>query len=74
MQQYSAFQGSARELIGKGVKVNGRAVDQVSLSVMVRYGIAKEVGTCEKVQGKRGPVGKIYKLQGKPGFVVTAGE
>ena len=72
MQTYHAFQGSVKELISQGVKVNGVPVDAVSLSIMSRFGIAKEVGVKEKAPGTRGRAGKIFKLQGKPGFVVTA--
>lgn len=72
MAQFNAFEGTVQQLVAKGVKVNGRMVDQVALSVMARYGIAKEIGSAEKVAGKRGKVAKIFKLQGKPGFVVEA--
>ena len=74
MQTYHAFQGSVKELISQGVKVNGVLVDTVSLSVLSRFGIADEVGVKEKAPGTRGRAGKIFKLQGKPGFVVTAEE
>jgi hypothetical protein len=72
MQTYYAFQGSVKELISQGVRVNGVSVDAVSLSIMSRFGIAKEIGVKEKAPGTRGRAGKIFKLQGKPGFVVTA--
>ena len=72
MKTYHAFQGSVKELISQGVKVNGVPVDAVSLSIMFRFGIAKEVGVKEKAPGTRGRAGKIFELQDKPGFVVTA--
>lgn len=70
MTQFNAYEGTVSELVAKGVTINGQAVDQVMLSVLGRLKIAKEIGSAEKVAGKRGKVAKIFKLQGKPGFVV----
>lgn len=70
-QVYKAFEGTARELIQRGTKVNGRFIDTVGFSVLAKFGVIKVVGKEEKTDPHaRGRIGAIYKLQGKPGFKV----
>lgn len=54
--------GTASDLVHKGVHINGQKVDTVGISVLAKYGIIETVGKAEKVQGKRGKVGNIYKI------------
>lgn len=54
--------GTASDLVYQGVHINGQKVDTVGISVLAKYGIIETVGKAEKVQGKRGKVGNIYKI------------
>ena len=55
-------EGTASEIINAGAYINGQKVDAVGISVLAKYGIIETVGKAEKVQGKRGKVGNIYKI------------
>lgn len=69
-QAYKAVEGTAKELIARGTKINGRCVDTVDLSVMARLGVIKVTGKETRAVPTVGRIGSIYRLQGKPGFNV----
>ncbi len=69
-QAYQAIQGTTKELLAKGVKINGQPVDAVGMCILARYGAVKVVGKEVKTEKARGKPGTIYALQGKPGFKV----
>lgn len=71
-QSYKSFTGSASELIHMGVTVNGKPLDAVGCSILHRYGAIKAVGTEAKPEHRRGRAGVVFKVQGKPGFVVES--
>lgn len=56
------IQGSASEIVQAGTYINGQQVDAVAISVLAKYGIIETIGKAEKVQGKRGKVGNIYRI------------
>jgi len=67
----SSFSGTAKELVDKGVKVNGRMIDQVTLSIFHRHGLVQEIGVAAKEQHTRGRAAKIFKIESSKGFEVT---
>lgn len=66
--QYLKVQGTAKEIMEKGVWLNGKPVDSVALSVLAKFGTIKEVGKEVRPVGSMGRAGTIYELQGKSGF------
>lgn len=62
MSQDNFIQGTAAELVSKGISINGKELDAVAISIMAKYGIIKVIGKEEKVQGKRGKVGNIFAI------------
>lgn len=66
--QYLNIKGTAKEIMEKGVVLNGKYVDSVALSVLAKFGTIKEVGKESRPVGSMGRAGTIYELQGKSGF------
>ncbi len=60
------IEGTVADIIGRGkdsrLSINGKRVKQPDLSTLARLGIATEVGTAERPQGKRGPAPVILRL------------
>lgn len=70
------IEGTVADLIGRGkdsrLRINGKAVKQPDLSTLARLGIASEVGTAERPEGKRGPAPVILRLPlNQPGLTVA---
>lgn len=65
---YIKVLGTAKEIMEKGVWLNGKPVDSVALSVLAKFGTIKEVGKEQRPVGSMGRAGTIYELQGKSGF------
>lgn len=63
------IEGTASELISRGVIINGAKADAVGFSVLAKYGMVQIVGKAPKVEGKRGKQGSIYRVQAVDGFV-----
>ena len=63
------IEGTASELTARGVIINGQPVDPVSLGQLAKHGIIQTIGKAEKVPGKRGKVGNVYRVQQVPGFL-----
>lgn len=63
------IEGTASELISRGVIINGAKVDAVGFSVLAKYGMVQIVGKAPKVEGKRGKQGSIYRVQAVDGLV-----
>ena len=61
-QTLEFIEGTASEIIASGAFINGQKVDAIAISVLAKYGIIQNVGPAEKVQGKRGKVGSIYRI------------
>lgn len=64
-------QGTAKQLIARGVKVNGRFVDAVALGQMLKFDIISSAGTVDKPVGQRGKAATIYVLRERPNFEIT---
>lgn len=62
------IQGTVKELASHGLRVNGKAVTQQMISVLVRLGACEEIGQEEKEPGQKGPAAKIYRFGGKKTF------
>lgn len=58
----SYVEGSATDLVSAGISIGGNKVDAVGISVMAKYGIIQVVGKCEKIEGKRGKVGNVFRI------------
>lgn len=76
VQTSDYIEGTTADLIGRGkesrLRINGKAVKQPDLSTLARLGIASEVGTAERPEGKRGPAPAILRLPlNQPGLVVA---
>lgn len=67
--QQKYIDGTASELINRGIIINGATVDAVGFSVLAKYGIVQTMGKAPKVEGKRGKQGNIYRVTSVPGFV-----
>ncbi len=67
----SAYTGTASEIVNKGLKINGVAVDAVALSILAKYNLVKTVGEEGKSTGKRGRRGKILAFVPGVEFVVS---
>ena len=57
------MQGTVKQLIDNGLKVNGKFVDQSMLSVLIRLGIGEEIGEEPKPPNQKGRAAKIYKFE-----------
>ena len=55
----AVFRGTAAEMVAKGLKINGVAVDAITLGALAKVGLVKTIGEAAKVEGKRGRPGKI---------------
>ena len=55
----AAYQGTAAEMVAKGLKINGVPVDAITLGALAKVGLVKTIGEAAKVEGKRGRPGKI---------------
>ena len=69
MTQSKFIEGTATELVNRGIIINGATVDAVGFSVLAKYGIVQTVGKAPKVEGKRGKQGNIYRVTAVDGFV-----
>ncbi len=65
------IQGTAKQLIARGVKVNGFHVDAVALGQMLKFKIISTAGTVDKPVGQRGKAATIYVLRERPDFEIT---
>lgn len=70
------IEGTVADIIGRGetsrLRINGKLVKQPDLSTLARLGLATEVGTAVRPEGKRGPAATIYRLPlNNPGMVVA---
>ena len=63
------IEGTATELINRGIIINGAKVDAVGFSVLAKYGIVQIVGKAPKIEGKWGKQGTIYKVQAAEGLI-----
>lgn len=63
------FIGTAKEIEERGVKLNGKFLDKVSISALSRHGIIDTVGKEDKQPGKRGRVSSIFGLKNREGVV-----
>lgn len=57
----TTIRGTIAELVNS-ITVNGRTVDQPTLSALTRMGFGKEVGTAERPAGTRGPAPKVWEF------------
>lgn len=73
-EEIAVAQGSAKQLIEMGLRVNDRFVDGVALSIFQKYGLAEVLKKEEKPEGSRGRPGSIYKLQSTEGFQLSITE
>lgn len=62
--------GTLKELQQRGVTINGRCVDGVSLSIFKNFGVVEEKGKVV-TEGKRGKPQTIYSLKTAPNFKVS---
>lgn len=69
MSQSKFIDGTATELVNRGIIINGVRVDAVGFSVLAKYGIVQTIGKAPKVEGKRGKQGNIYRVIAKEGFL-----
>lgn len=70
-QSPTSFTGTANELQQKGVKINGQAVDAVTLSILHKYNIVETVGFKEKAAKTRGRAPAIFSLKSSDNFKVS---
>lgn len=56
------IEGSTSELVARKVQVNGELLDNVGVSVLSRFGVIQNVGKADKVQGKKGKIGYVYRI------------
>lgn len=56
------IEGSSSEIVKAGTFINGQQVDVVGLSVLAKYGMIQIVGKQEKVEGRKGKPGNIYRI------------
>lgn len=63
------FIGTAKEIEERGVKLNGKFLDKVSISALSRHGIIDTIGKEDKQPGKRGRVSSIFGLKNREGVV-----
>lgn len=57
-----SFIGTASDFISRNATFNGARLEPVSFSILSRHGVIAVVGTEQKVQGKRGKPGSIFKI------------
>lgn len=55
-------EGTVKELVSLGLKVNGFELDAASLGCLLAMGIGECVGIQEKPEGKKGRAPKIYRI------------
>lgn len=72
MSQNDTIKGTISELVAGGrLSINGVTVGQPEMSVLTRLGFAKEVGTVERPEGKRGPAPKVWEIPVNGQFAVA---
>lgn len=64
-------QGTAKELTAKGIKLNGKAVCPVMLSVLAGFGLVEVVGQVERKEKQRGKAASIYRIKAQAGGQFT---
>lgn len=69
MTQSKFIEGTASELINRGLIVNGVKVNAVDFSIMAKLGIVQTIGKAPKIDGKRGKQGNIYRVTAQDGFL-----
>lgn len=69
MSQSKFIDGTAAELVNRGIIINGATVDAVGFSVLAKYGIVQTIGKAPKIDGKRGKQGNIYRVTARDGFL-----
>ena len=57
-----AITGTAKELCSKGLKINGKIVDPVGLSVMSSCGVIGIAGKEDKPQHQKGKAATVYEI------------
>jgi len=67
--QQKFIDGTAAELINRGIIINGVKATAVDFSILAKLGIVQTIGKAPKIQGKRGKQGAIYRVSTVPGFV-----
>lgn len=67
--QQKFIEGTASELVNRGIIINGAQVDAVGFSVLAKYGIVQTIGKAPKIEGKRGKQGNIYRVTARDGFL-----
>lgn len=55
----NVYQGTVKEFVESGLKINGKNVDAVTLSGMGRYGLLKQVGEQKPQRGRSAAVYEI---------------
>ena len=65
------FVGTAKDAEQKGVKLNGKFIDAVTISALSRHGLVEVVGKKEKPKGQRGRIANIFGLKNREGMVFT---
>ena len=57
------YTGTIAQLIAQGLTINGnKPLDQSSMSVLTRLGMAREIGKMEKAPGTRGSAATIWEV------------
>lgn len=69
MSQSKFIEGTAAELVNRGIIVNGVKANAVDFSIMAKLGFVQTIGKAPKVEGKRGKQGSIYRVSEVPGFM-----
>lgn len=66
------IQGTAKELIAKGLTLNGKSVPAPYLSVLAGFGVGiKAVGTLPKPEGQKGKPQTVYVCTNSEGISFT---
>lgn len=66
----NTFQGTIKDFVESGLKVNGKFIDQVGLSVMGKYGMMPAVGERKPARGKPAAV---YQIEAGEGSMFSFG-
>lgn len=67
--QQKYIDGTAAELINRGIVINGVKATAVDFSIMAKLGIVQTIGKAPKIEGKRGKQGNIYRVTAQDGFL-----
>jgi len=65
------FIGTAKEIEEKGIKLNGKYLDKVTISALSRHGLIETIGKQVREQKSKGRIAAVFGLKSRDGMVFS---